>query len=206
MPPGAGSATCRVLTTNEARVRPVSTRPASDGRAPAGRGQPPGREDQDERGQVDGHEHEDGLGQRPDRGRRRERSGVRLRAEDRVGRAGRHDGGSGSLGQHEPAHQVARAAHDQRAERRVGDRPGYGADAADRVGRGQGAPLQPGQHEPGQRDQHGRGQRGGDGPGRRPASRARGLQLGWLGRGGRSAGGRGLHGVASPGGRTGAVT
>ena len=41
---------------------------------------------------------------------------------------------------------------------------------------------------------------------RRPASRARGLQLGWLGRGGRSAGGRGLHGVASPGGRTGAVT
>ena len=29
MPPGAGSATCRVLTANEARVRPVSTRPAS---------------------------------------------------------------------------------------------------------------------------------------------------------------------------------
>ena len=28
MPPGAGSATCRVLTTNEARLRPVSTRPA----------------------------------------------------------------------------------------------------------------------------------------------------------------------------------
>ena len=36
-----------------------------------------------------GHEHEDGLGQRPDRGRRRERSRVRLHAEDRVGRAGR---------------------------------------------------------------------------------------------------------------------
>ena len=29
MPPGAGSATVRVLTTNEARLRPVSTRPAS---------------------------------------------------------------------------------------------------------------------------------------------------------------------------------
>ena len=29
MPPGAGSATCRVLTTNAARVRPVSTTPAT---------------------------------------------------------------------------------------------------------------------------------------------------------------------------------
>jgi hypothetical protein len=121
------------------------------GWAPPGRGQPPGREDQEERGQVDGHEHEDRLGQRPDRGRRRERSGVRLHAEDRVDRAGDHDGGGGPLGQHEPSHEVARSAHDQRAERRVGDRPGHGADTADRVGRGQGAPLQRGQHEPGQR-------------------------------------------------------
>ena len=97
---------------------------------------------------------------------------MRLHAEDRVGRAGDHGGGGGPLGQHEPAHEVARPAHDQRAERRVGDRPGHGADTADRVGRGQGAPLQPGQHEPGQRDQNGRGQRGDDGPGRRLASRA----------------------------------
>ena len=176
------------------------------GRTPPGRGQPPGREDQEERGQVDGDEHEDRLGQRPGRGRRRKRSGVRLHAEDRVGRAGRHDGVGGPLGQHEPAHEVARPAHDQRAQRRVRDRPGHGADVADRVGRGQGAPLQRRQHEPGQRDQHGRGQRGADGPGRRPTPWARGLQLEWLGRGGRSAGGRGLHGVASAGERTGAVT
>ena len=31
------------------------------GRAPAGRGQPPGREDQEDRGQAGGHEHEDGT-------------------------------------------------------------------------------------------------------------------------------------------------
>ena len=44
MPPGAGSATCRVLTTNAASVRPVSTRPASaagrqrgDGSRPVGK-------------------------------------------------------------------------------------------------------------------------------------------------------------------------
>ena len=36
-----------------------------DGRAPPGRGQPSGREDQEDRGQAGGHEHEDGLGQRP---------------------------------------------------------------------------------------------------------------------------------------------
>ena len=41
MPPGAGSATRRVLTTNAARVRPVSPRPASAAGRQRGEGSRP---------------------------------------------------------------------------------------------------------------------------------------------------------------------
>jgi hypothetical protein len=41
MPPGAGSATCRVLTTNAARVRPASPRPPSAAGRQRGEGSRP---------------------------------------------------------------------------------------------------------------------------------------------------------------------
>ncbi len=133
MPPGAGSCSSRGVTASPVRVRPVSRMPGRGDRAPARRWQLPGREEQEHEGDEEGHRGEDALGQRAGQLRRWERPRMRRGPGHRVGGGQLKKRDRHTLGEHDPADQVGRAADDQHTERGVGDRRHRGIQARDPV-------------------------------------------------------------------------